>query len=94
MLDESERVREIHDAAEKFDPKAETSFKYLQVRRDRLCNQPSLLSWRLCVGEQGSEGGRRPVHAGGRLRTHPPPCVRIGPHQGLHRVRQRVCARI
>ncbi|GBF94216.1 hypothetical protein Rsub_06486 [Raphidocelis subcapitata] len=31
IVDESERVREIHDAAEAFDSKAETSFKYLQV---------------------------------------------------------------
>lgn len=33
VIAESDRVREIHEAAEVFDHKAETSFKYLQVGR-------------------------------------------------------------
>lgn len=38
VIDESARVREIHDTAEVFDPKAETSFKYLQARPALCCD--------------------------------------------------------
>jgi hypothetical protein len=88
VVGESARVRQIHDAAEVFDAKAETSFKYLQVRPPRRGSG--------LAGHSGDPQGMQealfvhvhPHEHGGAGAVFPPrmskqPCAALGPRRSL-----------